>query len=109
MESEAQAARLLVSRDSREEKDAYGDDVHWRETIDFRAALEEMEKDDRQKAIEAALGRMTGLSRQIARAYYRGGLGQRTIAAQLGLALSSFQHGPWAKMKADFKAAFGSI
>jgi len=106
MEREAKAARLLISRDSRDEKDADGDEVTWREKLDFEAALDEMDHDEQRIAIENAIAQMSGLSRRLIEAYYREGEGQRTLAKRMNMALSSFQKGPWEAARKDFKKNF---
>jgi len=106
MEREAKANRLLISRDTRDEKDADGDNISWRENLDFRAACDELDRDELKLAVEAAIAEMSGLSKKLIESYYRDGLGQRTLAQNLGMALSSFQNGPWKQMKADFRKNF---
>jgi len=106
MERECQARLRLISRDSHGETDADGDEAHWRENLDFRAALDEFDRDELRMAIEAAIAGLSGRSRQLIEAFYRAGLGQRTLAKALGMALSTFQNGPWKQMKADFKRNF---
>ena len=106
LERECKEHLLLVSRDGRGEKDFDGDEMTWRENLDFAASQREFDRDEQKMAIEAALAGMSGPSRTLIERYYRDGVGLRTLASDLGMALSSFQNGPWKQAKDDFKKNF---
>ena len=106
MERECQEHLRLISRDGRGEKDVNGDEQTWRENLDFAACQKEFDRDELQQAIEAALALMPECSRRLLERYYREGVGLRTLATERGMALSSFQNGPWKQAKADFAKNF---
>lgn len=106
MERECKEHLRLISRDSRGEPDGEGDTMHWREHLDYKFAVEEMDRDEQKKGIEEALSRVSPFSRRILELYYRDGIGQRTLAKRLNRPLSSFQSGEWQTAKEEFKKYF---
>ena len=106
LERECRQRRLDVSRDSRGETDGDGNEMNWRENLDWHYAMETFDQDRLKEEIEEAIGRMSGESRRIIELYYRENRGLRTIAKGLKRPFSSFQAKEWRETKEEFSRHF---